>query len=147
MENLEGMKGAIAVSILKKGLKSDSTISFVVSPRFSFSLLDLLTRQKAAEDVGKLAAAVFKVCFIAQIPDIRILMKIQKHECYKHRSLLVVSNFLTLQEIESDHYSVTGKPLPSAPTVIGWGLNKGSTKTRELMYPPLSLSSHLRADS
>lgn len=31
MENLEGMKGAIAVSILKKGLKFDSTISFVVS--------------------------------------------------------------------------------------------------------------------
>lgn len=31
MENLQGLKGAIAVAILKKGLKPDTTISFVVS--------------------------------------------------------------------------------------------------------------------
>lgn len=47
MENLEGMKGSIAVSILKKGLKRDSTISFVVSPRPSpISVCDVLTHKR-----------------------------------------------------------------------------------------------------
>jgi len=40
MENLEGLKGALAVSILKEGLNSGTTISLVVSPLHAESLLD-----------------------------------------------------------------------------------------------------------
>jgi len=44
MENLNGFIGSIGVSVLKTGLKPDTTIGLI-----------------ASEDIGNVAAAVFKV--------------------------------------------------------------------------------------
>jgi len=49
-------------------------------------------------------------------------------------SLLVVSEFLTISQIEDAHKRAVGRPLPSAPKAIGWGIHKGSSKARDLMW-------------
>ncbi|KAJ7238205.1 NAD(P)-binding protein [Mycena rebaudengoi] len=83
MENYDGKIGAIAVGVLKKGLKPTTTNQLV-----------------AAEDIGHVAAAVFK-----------------NPQTYASRILVVAGEASTMAEQEEAYKRATGKQLPAIP---GW---------------------------
>ena len=64
MENFQGFMGSIAVGVMKRGLKPDTTIYLIVStvthPRLN-PTPDPVVKQ-ASGDIGHVTAGIFKVC-------------------------------------------------------------------------------------
>ncbi|KAJ6553042.1 hypothetical protein B0H19DRAFT_1211011 [Mycena capillaripes] len=99
MENYENTVGSIAVGILKKGLKPTTTTQLV-----------------AAEDIGHVAAAVFK-----------------SPQAYASEILAVVGEVSTMAEQEESYKRATGKKLPSIPGLLALLLLAINSHTKALI--------------
>ncbi|KAG6872568.1 hypothetical protein C0995_008841 [Termitomyces sp. Mi166 len=99
MENFEGTIGSITVGVLKAGLKPDTTVQLV-----------------AADDIGFVAAAVFKT------PD-----------RYTSRILLVVGDICTPTQLQDAYKSAVGREIPSIPTFLARTLIRMNGHTQGLI--------------
>ncbi|CZT45187.1 uncharacterized protein RSE6_05475 [Rhynchosporium secalis] len=70
----------------------------------------------ATEDIGNVAASVFR-----------------DHEKYRSKFLLVIAEFVTMDQMYASYQRAKGKPMPSIPWVFGKLLLKFNKATQELM--------------
>lgn len=77
MENYDGFIGAITVSVLKSGLKPDTTVQLVVSLPYDvcqFARTKGFSFQ-AVDDIGRIAAKVFQVFIPSRTVDAKLLLR------------------------------------------------------------------------
>ena len=67
MENFSGMLGALAMNLMQIGLKPETRLDLVVSIELAVSQrkIAIANSPKAADDIGRVVAAVFKVNWLA----------------------------------------------------------------------------------
>ncbi|KAJ7119159.1 NAD(P)-binding protein [Mycena epipterygia] len=99
MENYEGAIGAIAVGVLKKGMKPTSTHQVV-----------------AVDDVGKVAAVVFK-----------------NSQDYASQILVIVGETSNVAQQQESYKKATGKPLPAIPGFLARPLIALNSHTKALV--------------
>ncbi|KAJ6521041.1 NAD(P)-binding protein [Mycena capillaripes] len=120
MENYENTIGSIAVGVLKKGLKPTTTNQLVVSLLLLFPTrcpCHILRRiSQAAEDIGHVAAAVFK-----------------SPQTYASQILVVVGESSTMAEQQESYKRATGKQLPSIPGLLALPLLALNSHTKALI--------------
>ncbi|KAL2073586.1 hypothetical protein VTL71DRAFT_10912 [Oculimacula yallundae] len=99
MENFGGFIGSITSTVLKSGLNAGTTVGLI-----------------ASEDVGNVAAAVFR-----------------DHEKYRSKILLVIAEYVTMNQMYASYQQAKGKPMPSVPGMFGKLLLKFNKATQELI--------------
>lgn len=73
----------------------------------------------------------------------------QNHEKYKHKVLVAVSEFVTMNQLNEEHQQATGKLIPAVPAAFAWLVVKMNKGTQELYFnlPPLSSSTDINGAS
>lgn len=98
MDNLDGLVGSITVGVLKTGLKPDTALALI-----------------ASEDIGNVAAAVFK-----------------DHQAYKHQVLTLRGDELTMRQQEVTYKQATGHRLSNIPRALAWFIVRTNKNVQEL---------------
>ncbi|KAJ7622246.1 NAD(P)-binding protein [Roridomyces roridus] len=109
MENYEGMIGAVAVGVLKYGLKLTTTNQLV-----------------AADDIGCVAAAVFKVNEFTAFRD-------REPARYASQILVISGEASTMTQQEEAYKNATGEPLPAIPRFLARILIAFNGHTKNLL--------------
>ncbi|KAF8851716.1 NAD(P)-binding protein [Acephala macrosclerotiorum] len=68
------------------------------------------------EDIGKVAAGVFR-----------------NNEHFRHKTLAVIGEFTTMNDLFQSHKLATGKSMPAVPSGFGWLILKMNKATQELI--------------
>lgn len=60
------------------------------------------------------------------------LINAQQHDKYLHKTLSITSEAATMEDISKSYKRATGRPIPTAPALVGKALVKMNATVRDL---------------